>query len=267
MAPEFPQSWPRKRALVWEHLRMQSQDDPEARIRDLERPLADVARTSELGVGQDGSGAGYPPPPPPGYGAPYPAYGTPYPGYGDAYPGAQRKASSGFGGWWLVFAGLAIVVLAVGAGVVVFSANIFTLGSDTRPPVEPPSVAGGGGTVGKGPGQPSAPGGGSGDVPGGQPGIPGGSVVTATPGAPLSVSGVGKDETIDCNDGTVNVSGVDNTVTITGHCVSLTVSGVENVVTIDSADTIGASGFDNQVIYRSGSPEITSGGSNIVEQG
>jgi Protein of unknown function (DUF3060) len=45
------------------------------------------------------------------------------------------------------------------------------------------------------------------------------------------------------------------------------VSGVENVVTIDSADTIGASGFDNQVIYRSGSPEIASGGSNIVEQG
>ena len=238
---------------------MQSQDDPEARIRDLERPLADVARTSELGVGPYGSDAGYPPPPPPGYGAPYP-------GYGDAYPGAQRKASSGFGGWWLVFAGLAILVLAVGAAVVVFTANVFTLGSDTRPPVEPPGVAGGGGTVGKDPGQPSAPGGVD-DVPGGQPGTPGGSVATATPGAPLSVSGVGKDETIDCNDGTINVSGVDNTVTIIGHCVSLTVSGVENVVTIDSADSIGASGFDNQVIYRSGTPEITSGGSNIVEQG
>jgi Protein of unknown function (DUF3060) len=233
---------------------MQSQDDPEARIRDLERPLADVARTSELGTEQYGTGSAYPP--------------TPWLPYGAPATEAPPKASSGFGAWWLVFGGLAILILAVGAAVVFFSANIFRLGSDTRPPVEPPSVAGGGGSVGKGPGQqPSVPGGGSGDVPGGQPGTPGGPVITATPGASLSVSGVGKNETVDCKDGTVSVSGVDNTVTITGHCVSLTVSGVENVVTIDSADTIGASGFDNQVIYRSGSPEIASGGSNIVEQG
>jgi hypothetical protein len=65
----------------------------------------------------------------------------------------------------------------------------------------------------------------------------------------------------------VTVSGVNNTVTITGHCVSLTVSGVENVVTVDAADTIGASGFDNEVIYHSGAPQINATGSNVVSQG
>jgi hypothetical protein len=248
MAPEFPQSRRRKRSLVWEHLRMQPQDDPEARIRELERPLADVARTSELGVGQYGTGATYTPPPVPEFGAPY--------------PGAPRKATSGFGGWWWVFAGLAVALLVVGAGVAVFSANLFRLGSDTRPPVEIPSESGGGGTVDKAPGgQPSVPGGGPVvETPSAEPAIP-------PPGEQLSVSGVEKNETIACNDSIVSVSGVNNTVTITGHCLSLTVSGVENVVTVDSADTIGASGFDNQVTYHSGSPEINSGGSNVVEQG
>ena len=61
----------RRTASVWEHRRMNPPDDPEARIRDLERPLADVANTSELGTGQYPGGYGSaPPPPPPGY------YGT-----------------------------------------------------------------------------------------------------------------------------------------------------------------------------------------------
>jgi hypothetical protein len=46
------------------------------------------------------------------------------------------------------------------------------------------------------------------------------------------------------------------------------VSGIGNVVTVDSADTIGASGFDNQVTYHSGAPQISnSGSSNVVQQG
>ncbi|MGK2882816.1 MAG: DUF3060 domain-containing protein, partial [Mycobacterium sp.] len=39
---------------------MDSKDDPEARIRELERPLEEQARASELGLGSYGR---YPPPP------------------------------------------------------------------------------------------------------------------------------------------------------------------------------------------------------------
>lgn len=224
---------------------MQREDDPEARIRDLERPLADVARTSELGTEHPGSGGGYsggtymPPP--------VQAYGAPYPGVAP-YFGAPQKAKSGLGaGWWL-FAGIVVVLLVVGAGVAIYSARVFSLGSETRPPVEIPNVAGEGAEVDKAPGVPTA-------AP-----IP-------PPGEQLSVSGVGKNETIACNESIVSVSGVSNTVAITGHCVSLTVSGVENVVTVDAADTIGASGFDNEVIYLSGSPEIDATDSNVVGRG
>ena len=65
----------------------------------------------------------------------------------------------------------------------------------------------------------------------------------------------------------MSVSGVNNTVTLTGHCLSVTVSGVDNKVTIDSADKIGASGFDNNVIYLSGEPQIDATGSNTVTRG
>jgi Protein of unknown function (DUF3060) len=251
-APEFPPSWRRKLLSVWEHLRMNPQDDPEARIRDLERPLADVARTSELGTTPYSGGGEYAPPPVPTYGAPY--------------PGTPQKAASGFGALWWVFAGIAVVLLLVAGGVVVFTTSMFKLDSNTRPPVEIPNVSGGG-QFDKAPGgQPSIPGGPIETVPGKQPSAPGG-VPTPPPGGQLSVSGVGEDKTIACNESIVSVSGVNNMVTISGHCVSLTVSGVENVVTVDSADTIGASGFDNQVIYLSGSPEINATGSNVVGQG
>src|SRR5690242_10158444 len=69
---------------------MNPEDDPEARIRDLERPLADTAHASELGTGQ------YTPPPtqpwtsdnqfpPPTYGSQFPP--PPYGNYGDQYSG------------------------------------------------------------------------------------------------------------------------------------------------------------------------------------
>jgi hypothetical protein len=231
---------------------MNPEDDPEARIRDLERPLADVARTSELGTQYYSSGSAYTPPPVPTYGAPYP--GTPY-------PGVPRTTKSGPGAGVWVFAAIVIVLLIIGAGVAIYSAGVFSLGSETRPPVEIPNVAGGGGRVDKPPeAEPSVPGGGPIEtVPGGVP--------TPPPGAQLSVSGIDKNETIVCNESIVNVSGVNNIVTITGHCASLTVSGVENRVTVDSSAKISASGFDNAVTYHSGSPEISAMGSNVVGQG
>jgi hypothetical protein len=88
-----------------------------------------------------------------------------------------------------------------------------------------------------------------------------------TPGGQFSVAGIDENKTVPCNEANINVSGVNNTVTLTGHCLSVTVSGVENKVTIDSADTIGASGFDNKIVYLSGDPKIDASGSNTVSRG
>jgi hypothetical protein len=239
---------------------MQPQDDPEARIRDLERPLADVARTSELGTTEYPSAAGYSsdyntgaymPPPVQTYGAP-------------PYMGMPQKPKSGFSAWW-VFAGIAVVLIFIAGAVVIFSATMFKLDSNTRPPIEIPEVYGGGGELEEVPsGRP------------GTPGTPGGEVIVETPSAAPavpppgelhSVSGTNKDETIACNEGMVSVSGVDNTVTVTGHCVMVSVSGVNNVVTLEASDTISASGFDNQVTYLSGDPDIHTTGSNVVSRG
>lgn len=245
---------------------MNQEDDPEARIRDLERPLADVARASELGTPDYQSGEYLPPPvqpygvpptqpfgaPPP---MPPPVYGSPYP---DMYPGPPPNAKSSSGALWFVFAGIAVVIVLIGGGLVIWT-NMFNLNSATRPPIDIaiPSIEIPSGVPGDGPiPEVTIP---SVDAPSALP--------APEPGATLSVSGADKNEALTCNDNLVSVSGVNNTVTITGHCVTLSVSGVDNVVTVDAVDTISASGFDNKVIYLSGSPEITASGSNVVEQG
>ena len=95
----------------------------------------------------------------------------------------------------------------------------------------------------------------------------GGTAVSAAPGGRISVAGIGENKTIACNDSQVDVSGFTNTVTITGHCVNLTVSGGQNHITVDAADTISASGFNNQVTFHSGSPQVDNSGTNVVQQG
>jgi cytoskeletal protein RodZ len=88
------------------------------------------------------------------------------------------------------------------------------------------------------------------------------------PGGSLTISGIGENKTIACNDNVVTVSGISNTVVITGHCTSLTVSGMQNTITVDAADSIEASGFNNKVTYHTGAPKISNfGGSNVVQQG
>ena len=100
------------------------------------------------------------------------------------------------------------------------------------------------------------------------PGFPGGDTEeTATPGGQFSVAGIDGNKTVACNESNVSVSGVNNTVTLTGHCLSITVSGVDNKVTVDSTDKIGASGFDNEIIYHSGDPQIDATASNTVSRG
>ena len=77
----------------------------------------------------------------------------------------------------------------------------------------------------------------------------------------------GAKDTIECNDGNLRLDGDNNTYTITGHCRRLDIFGSANHVTVDSADTIGAFGDDNAVIYHSGSPTINkTGNNNVVSQ-
>jgi Protein of unknown function (DUF3060) len=171
---------------VWEHLPMKPQDDPEARIRDLERPLADRAQTSELGT-QPYTAAGA---------HPQAAYDTPYPVAPQPYSKGPSHTSV------IVLVVIVLTLLVVGAGVAIYFAK-----AGPR----------------------------DGAVTAGQPKVAGG--------------------------------GVSNTVTITGHCVSVTVSGVDNEVIVESADRIGASGFENRVTFQTGDPRIDNFGDNIVERG
>ncbi len=234
---------------------MDPQDDPEARIRALEQPLANAARATELGTTPpSGDGAYLPPPlPPMPPQAPGPDYGAQYtsPGYGAPWAPPPRKVPAGIP--WVVLAIGAVVFMAIAAGV-----GWYIVGKSTRqfPTISVPSIS-----------MPSFP-----SVPSVQPSIPsGGPANTVTtippPGGQLSVAGIQATKTIACNDSRVSVSGVSNTVTITGHCTAVTVSGMQNHVTLDTSDKIQASGFDNVVTYHSGSPYIDSGGSNVVQQG
>ena len=89
---------------------------------------------------------------------------------------------------------------------------------------------------------------------------PGGSVT-------VTVAGIGQHRTIDCNETVLSISGMDNTVTVTGHCASLSVSGMDNAVTVDSAASIGVSGFDNRIVFHAGEPRVSNSGSgNTVDR-
>ncbi|WP_102141906.1 DUF3060 domain-containing protein [Mycobacterium hubeiense] len=181
---------------------MNPQDDPEARIRELERPLADVARTSELGT-------------------------TPYAPY--------TPPKKGFRPWLWALVCLAVVVPVIAAiGYFTTSTPDVVSGGaieETTTFVEAPPI-------------------------------------TDSASGVLSVSGIGENRTVDCNNSLITISGAENTVTITGRCGKLSVSGVYNRVTVDDVEYIIVSGFENQIVYHSGSPEIHNiGNDNSVEQG
>jgi hypothetical protein len=93
---------------------MQPQDDdPEKRIRDLERPLADTARASEMG-GTQPPGYSYPPGPPVPPAPPVYGYGGPYPG--PPKPSGNRM-------WWIVGTIIVIGTLALAGGIAAFAAH------------------------------------------------------------------------------------------------------------------------------------------------
>lgn len=229
---------------------MDPKDDPEARIRELERPLADAARSSELGTGKQPGPTGPPPTQPWTHAFPPPPPGppTPWPGY-EPFPAApQPQRSSGSTAFLILFGALTMVLVAGGiATFLMFS------GSD---PSDTEAFSDSESTTIQHTAIRTAP-------------LPGPVGPTQVPaGQTVIVSGIRENRTIDCQDNTVIVSGIENRLEITGHCAAVTVSGVENTITLDSADTIGVSGFDNRVTFHTGEPDVAnSGQSNVVEQG
>src|ERR1700712_3616135 len=113
------------RDAVWDHRRMTPEDDPEARIRALERPLGE--RATELGTGPYNR---YPPPPT--YPMPGWSGGTPFPP--PRPPGHNRL--------WLILAVIAVGLIALAGGVAVYSVSNVTSG---RPISSAPSREAGAG--------------------------------------------------------------------------------------------------------------------------
>jgi hypothetical protein len=226
---------------VWEHLWMKSEDDPEARIRELEQPLAETARVSETGVT-----------PPPGKWAapPGPPMAPPPLPYGGSFPGPSPAIRSRSRTWWILAAVFVIGMIALPAAILLFTAHqVSRSGLATLLPT--PSISTNSPT-------PS----------GGMTQTRGASPSTPPAGENLHVSGINESQTVTCNASVVDVSGVSNTVVITGHCASLSVSGVQNKVTVEAVDSIEASGFNNQITYHTGSPSVDkSGEGNVVQQG
>ena len=236
---------------------MKSEDDPEARIRELEQPLAEAARASEAGENPQPSKWA----PPPGAAMPPPT-GPPMPPpsslpYGGSFPGPSPALYSRSNRTWWIIAGVFVIgMIALPVAIFLFTAHqVSRSGITTLLPI--PSISSEAPTP-------------SGAMTQTRP-APSTSL-TAAPTAPkggnLSVAGINVSRTIACNDSSVSVSGVSNTVVITGHCASLSVSGVQNKVTVQAADSIQASGFNNEITYLAGSPHIDqSGQGNAIQKG
>ena len=250
------------------HLQMEPDGDPEARIRDLERPLADRAYNNEMGTQPyevaptaDMSVPPYqgPPYPQPGasqFGSPQygaPQFGSPY------YAPPQQVVRKRSPALWLLPLIVGIIVVGSVGAVLFFNLSSFNTGSPVRPPS--PGISGGGGSVDTPEIEIPTP-----EIP--FPFDPSDEVETVEAGDTLSLGGIEQRKTVVCNQGTVNISGMTNTIEVQGDCAGVSVSGMNNIVTVESAGSITASGFDNKVTYRSGSPEVSqSGTGNVIEQG
>ena len=114
---------------MWEHLSMNSQEDPEARIRELERSLSDAARASEKGAPKGGGYQNYPP-------------GTRPVTYSPSFPSSTRTTAR-FRGLWIlavVFIVFGVVVPALVAGAIFLSEmRTAVRGSNTSSPSSSPT--------------------------------------------------------------------------------------------------------------------------------
>ncbi|HEY2088821.1 MAG TPA: DUF3060 domain-containing protein [Mycobacterium sp.] len=234
---------------------MKSEDDPEARIRELEQPLAEAAQASEASANPPPSK--WPPPPasafPPPAGPPMPPPSS-LPYGGGLFPGPSAQSSRSNRTLWIILGVFVIGMIALPAGIFLFTAHQVSR-SGMTPLLPIPSIS----TA-----SPTA----SATMPPTTATPPSASVSTAPAGENITVSGISEVRTIACNGGSVSVSGITNNVVITGHCASVSVSGIQNQITVDAADTIQASGSGNHVTYHTGSPTIgNSGFGNAVQRG
>lgn len=255
-------------------------DDPEKRIRELERGLADATPTADSTpyIGSEP----YAPE------APYtgaPTYST-TPTYGYGTPQPRRTGSLS---WLLILVVLGILIPVVVALVMLFvrsnpSGSILgSIGPGSTPSNGPTAVPQGGDlrvggsmetkTVACNDGNLTLYG-------------TGGTYTVTGHCASLKVGGYNNNVSVD-NADTVESTGYSNTVTahacnnckltlsaysiefdVTGHAASLTISSYDNKVTVDAVDRINVSGYDNVVTYHSGTPKITdSGRSNTIHRG
>ncbi|MFZ1177220.1 MAG: hypothetical protein WAO15_13330, partial [Mycobacterium sp.] len=178
---------------------MTAKDDPEDRIRELERPLAETARASEMGSSQP-TDQGYPPAPP---GPPPPSPWT----YGGPFPGPPPQRPSGNRMWWILGGVIVIGMLALAGGIAAFAAHQL---SGVRSIIESPPTSGAISSPASTPSSRNSPSPSASktrtSTPSTSPAPP--------PGGELSVSGINESRTIACNDSIVSVSGVSNTVVI-----------------------------------------------------
>jgi hypothetical protein len=247
---------------------MKSEDDPEARIRELEQPLADAARSSETAANQSPGKWAQPsgPPAPPSSAPPItPSSGPSVPPlsappfsplpplpYNDSFSSPPRRSQGRI--LWIAIAVFVMGMIALPIGIFLFSAHqVSRSGLPSMFPI---------------PSFPSANPIPSGTMPHTPGAAPSTSATTAPAGDNITVSGISQVRTIACNGGSVSVSGITNNVVITGHCARVIVSGIQNQITVDAADTIQASGSENQITYHAGSPTIgNSGIGNLVHKG
>jgi serine/threonine kinase PknH len=94
---------------MWEHLCVDPQHDPEARIRELERPLSETARESEMTAAKRGGYDKYPPNAPPVT-------------CGATSPSTPRK-NSGVPALWIVGAVSTVMVLVLGGLAVLYASQ------------------------------------------------------------------------------------------------------------------------------------------------
>jgi Protein of unknown function (DUF3060) len=244
---------------------MSSEDDPEARIRELEQPLAETARASEAQSPSKWAAPSAPPHQPP----PLPYSGSqppplPYSGskppplpYSGSQFGQALQTSSRARTWWIVAAVFVIGMVALPVGIMLFTAHqVSHSGLNTLVPIPSNSF------------DSPAPSGGLTQTPAAGPSTPAAAIPTAPVSENLIVSGINENRTVVCNQNTVSISGVSNTVVITGHCARLSISGVQNKVTVEGVDSIEESGFNNEVTYHKGFPQIDqSGQGNVAHRG
>jgi hypothetical protein len=242
---------------------MKSEDDAEARIRELEQPMADAARASEAAAHQSpgkwAPPSGPPAPPPSGPPTP-PVSGPPFSPlpplpYNDAFSGPRTRSQGRI--LWIAIAVFVMGMIALPIGIFLFSAHqVSRSGLPSMFPI--PSF----------PSLNPTPSGTMPRTPGAAPSTSATSATTAPAGENITVSGISEIRTIACNGGNVSVSGITNNVVITGHCASVLVSGIQNQITVEAVDTIQASGSGNQVTYHAGSPTIANSGiANVVKKG